>query len=183
LIHSGQKKTALGRSETRTNFIGCQRLQRRLFHSGHSGHSVSGWPEWEPRTYWFAQFEPQRSLDMAAVGLKWSGGEEDLFSTHPILGFGYGLSTRPGAVSRFRWLGPPAQQMRSACGSETLASAFSLIPTPRSARSCFRSCPRATARSPNCQASELRAARGAPRARRSVAPWGPTRPSPPSTET
>jgi hypothetical protein len=36
----------------------------------HSGHGASGWPEWEPRTEKLAKFDPQRSFDMAAVGLK-----------------------------------------------------------------------------------------------------------------
>jgi hypothetical protein len=45
-----------------------------------------GWPEWEPRTFSFAKFEPQRSFFGAAVGLKWSCGGEDLGSAQQVLG-------------------------------------------------------------------------------------------------
>jgi hypothetical protein len=75
------------------NSCGYQHLQRRFFHSG---HGVSGWPEWEPRTYWFAKFEPQRSFDWASVGLKWSDGKEDLFSAQLVFRSG-------NAVQRASW--------------------------------------------------------------------------------
>jgi hypothetical protein len=91
--------------ERAVNPIGCQRLQRRLFNSGHSGHSVSGWPEWDPRSCSFAKSEPQRSFFWAAMGLKWSGGEEDLLSTKQVLRSGNAIQRSRCAESPRRQLG------------------------------------------------------------------------------
>jgi hypothetical protein len=84
LIHSGQMKSAIGRSEVGKNSIGCWSLQRRLFTPA-TPATVSQVGRSENRKPFRLRNVPQRSFYWAAVGLKWSGGEENLGSAQQVL--------------------------------------------------------------------------------------------------